>query len=81
MFDVARSHSEAARKPPSLPGMAALRAPRSFGRMTDPVRFFQTAGKGDGAGCDCGFLRSTAAEKSVMMSATGNGSMKVIAAL
>ena len=39
------------------------------------------AGKGDAAGCDCGFLLRTAAEISVMTSPIGKGSMNVIAAL
>src|SRR5580700_1679954 len=39
------------------------------------------AGKGDGAGCNCGFFLRTAAESTVMTSPTGKGSMKVISEL
>src|SRR5579872_795257 len=43
--------------------------------------FNYDAAKGDGAGCNCGFLLRTAAESSVMASPTGNGSMNVISEL
>src|ERR1700730_15331382 len=46
-----------------------------------PEQIQWDAGKGDGAGCDCGFLLRTAAESSVMARPTGKGSMNVIAAL
>jgi hypothetical protein len=46
-----------------------------------PEQIQWDAGKGDAAGCDCGFLLRTAAEISVMTSPIGKGSMNVIAAL
>src|SRR5882724_2608583 len=46
-----------------------------------PEQIQWDAGKGDCAGCDCGFLLRTAAEISVMASPIGKGSMNVIAAL
>jgi len=43
--------------------------------------FQEDAGKGDCAGCDCGFFLKTAAEIKVITKPIGKGSMNVISAL